>query len=99
MTRFIQLIEYRTNRPDEVNHLLDEWIAASNGKRTATRTRVGRDHNDPAHFVEILEFPSHEDAMTNSGLPETGAVHEKFVRLCEGPPAFTDLDIVRDQPL
>lgn len=96
---FIQLIEYRTTRPEEVSDLLDRWIAASDGKRTATRTRVGRDRNDPTRYVEVLEFPSYEQAQANSTLSETNAVHEEFVGLCEQPPTFVDLDVLRDEQL
>jgi ribosomal protein S18 acetylase RimI-like enzyme len=91
---FIQLIEYRTTRPEEVSDLLDRWIAASDGKRTATRTRVGR-----ARYVEVLEFPSYEQAQANSTLSETNAVHEEFLGLCEQPPTFVDLDVLRDEQL
>jgi hypothetical protein len=78
---------------------LSRWIAESGGKRTATRTRVGRDHHDVRHFVEILEFPSHGEAMRNSQLTETQAIHEQFVPLCEEPPRFVDLEIVREEQL
>jgi hypothetical protein len=96
---FIQLIEYRTTQPEAVDELLSQWIAASGGQRTATRTRVGRDHDDAQHFVEILEFPSYEEAMRNSELPATNGVHEQFVELCSEPPRFVDLDIVREEQL
>ena len=99
MTGFVQLIEYRTDHPEQVDELLDERISTSEGTRTATRTRVCRDHHDPARFVEILEFPSREVAMANSELPATNAIHEKFALLCEDGPHFTDLEVRRDQPL
>jgi hypothetical protein len=51
------------------------------------------------HFVEILEFPSHGEAMRNSQLTETQAIHEQFVPLCEEPPRFVDLEIVREEQL
>jgi hypothetical protein len=96
---FIQLIEYRTTQPDAVDELLSQWIADSGGQRTANRTRVGRDHHDAEHFVEILEFPSHDKAMSNSELPATTAVHDRFVQLCTEPPRFVDLDVVREEQL
>lgn len=96
---FVQLIDYRTTRPEEVDELLTRWIADSGGQRTAVRTRVGRDRHDPHHFVEILEFRSHDDAMRNSELPATNDVHERFVELCSEPPRFVDLDILREEQL
>ena len=60
--RFIQLIDYKTTRVDEVQTLLTRWIETTGGIRTATRTTVGRDKNDPTHFIEILQFPDYEEA-------------------------------------
>ena len=31
--KFIQLIEYTTSQPDEVNSVMDEWTTATQGKR------------------------------------------------------------------
>ncbi|RJQ82927.1 hypothetical protein D5S17_01620 [Pseudonocardiaceae bacterium YIM PH 21723] len=96
---FVQIIDYRTTRADEVQDLLSRWIELTGGKRTATRTTVGRDRQDPTHFMEILEFPSYEVAMANSALPETTRVHEEFVALLEEPPRFIDLDVIRSESL
>jgi hypothetical protein len=96
---FIQLIDYHTERFDEVDALLTRWIDETAGKRTARRTRVCRDRHDPTHYIEILEFDSAEDAARNSQLPETDAVHREFVTLCTSGPRFIDLDVLRDQAL
>jgi hypothetical protein len=99
MTKLIQLIEYWTDRFDEVDSLLTDWITDSQGRRTATRTRVGQDRHDPQHYIEVLEFNSVEDAELNSQLPVTDAVHQRFVPLCSRGPFFTDLLIHRDTVL
>jgi steroid delta-isomerase-like uncharacterized protein len=96
---FVQLIDCRTSRFDEVNRLMDEWVEQTRGKRTATHSVIGRDLSDEAHFVEIVEFPSYEEAMRNSNLPETERVFREMVALCDGMPTFTDLDVVRDEQL
>lgn len=95
---FVQLLSYRTHRPEEVDRLLDDWIANSTGLRTAKRTRVGRDHDDPTRYVEILEFSSYEDAMHNSHLQATMDVDTRFRDLVDDL-SFTDLDIVRSEEL
>jgi hypothetical protein len=99
MTKLIQLIEYWTDRFDEVDSLLTDWVTDSQGQRTATRTRVGQDRHDPQHYIEVLEFNSVEDAELNSQLPVTDAVHQRFVPLCSRGPFFTDLLIHRDTVL
>ena len=68
---FVQLIDCRTSRFDEMNRLMDTWVEQTKGKRTATHSVIGKDRSDASHFVEIVEFPSYEEAMRNSGLPET----------------------------
>ena len=45
--------------------------------------------------MQIVEFPSYEEAMANSSLPETGAFAERLAQLCDGPPSFRNLDVCR----
>ncbi|MCG6499346.1 ester cyclase [Kitasatospora sp. A2-31] len=94
---FVQIVECRTERPDELNQLMDTWIEQTQGKRTATHTMVGADREDARHVVEIVEFPSYEAAMRNSALPETDRIFREMVALCQEPPTFTNLDLVRDE--
>jgi hypothetical protein len=96
---FIQLIDYKTTRVDEVQALLTRWIETTGGIRTATRTTVGRDRNDPTHFIEILQFPAYGDALRNSNLSETNKIHEEFVGLCVEYPKFINLDVIRDESI
>ncbi|MEU0335039.1 ester cyclase [Streptomyces sp. NPDC006193] len=96
---FVQLIECRTSRLDEMNRLLDDWVAQTRGKRTATHAVVGKDRSDASHIVEVVEFPSYEEAMRNSNLPETDRIFRELVALCDELPTFTDLEVVRDERL
>ncbi|MEV7179915.1 ester cyclase [Kitasatospora sp. NPDC093679] len=96
---FVQLIECRTDKVDDLNRLMDSWIEQTRGRRTATHSMVGADRSDARHVVEIVEFPSYEEAMQNSKLPETDRIFHEMVALCDEPPTFTDLDIVRDDQL
>ena len=47
--RFIQVMDVRTGNFDEVERLHDEWLAATEGKRTVRRETICRDRNDPDH--------------------------------------------------
>ncbi len=96
---FVQLIDCRTSRLDEMNRLLDTWVEQTKGKRTATHSVIGKDRSDATHLIEIVEFPSYEEAMRNSNLPETGKIFQEMVALCDEMPTFTDLDVVRDEQL
>lgn len=96
---FVQIIDCETDKLDDLNRLMDTWVERTEGRRGATHSIVGRDRDDRSHVVEIVEFPSYEAAMRNSALPETNRVFEEMVALCDKPPTFTDLDVVRDQGL
>jgi steroid delta-isomerase-like uncharacterized protein len=96
---FVQIIDCKTDARDEMNRLMDSWVEQTRGKRTATHSIVAQDRADTAHIVEIVEFPSYEDAMRNSELPETDGIFQELVRLCEEPPRFTNLDVMRDEGL
>jgi quinol monooxygenase YgiN len=92
---FIQLIEATTSRLDEVQPLMDEWVARTAGRRSAQRATLTADLERPNVYVQIVEFPSYEAAMANSALPETSEFAERLTKLCTGPPVFRNLDVRR----
>ena len=98
--KFIQTIEFRTSRFDEMKALMEEWASSTESTHTPTLayTTCDRDSNGST-YVQIVEFPSYDDAMRNSDLPETSAFAEKMMGLCEGPPIFRNLDVVREEKL
>ncbi|MGI5350479.1 ester cyclase [Streptomyces sp. CA-250714] len=96
---FVQVIDYKTSKVDELNKLMDNWLEATQGKRTATHSIMGRDRSDSRHVVEIVEFPSYEAAMENSKLPETDQIFHELLEACDEEPTFTDLEVVRDEQL
>jgi hypothetical protein len=92
---FLQIIELSTSRIGEIQSLFDQWIAETQGKRTAERLVLTSDRDAPNKYVEIVEFPSYEDAMRNSNLPETQTISAKIVALCDSPLTFRNLDVLR----
>ena len=90
---FIQVIEITTTRPDEVEALVSEWRTKTSGRRTAQRGTFTQDRERPNTYIQIVEFPSYEDAMANSDLPETASFAERLGKLCDGPIAFRNLDV------
>lgn len=90
---YIQIMEFTTSRPDEVEALSDEWISKTEGRRTAQRGTMTRDRDRPDTYVQIVEFPSYEEAMANSNLPETAAFADRMSKLCSGPVLFRNLDV------
>ncbi|MFI2370641.1 ester cyclase [Streptomyces sp. NPDC018833] len=97
--KFVQIIDYKTDRFDGVNALMDQWVEKTKGRRTTSHLIMGKDRSEGSHYVDIVEFPSYEEAMRNSKLPETDRIFQEMVALCDGMPSFTDLDVVRDDQL
>jgi hypothetical protein len=94
---FIQIIECRTSKVDELTALEDEWEKATEGKRTLRRSIITRDRNDPDRYLVLAFFDSYESAMVKSNLPETGEFGQKQAALLDAPMVFTDLDVVDDR--
>jgi quinol monooxygenase YgiN len=95
MTGFIQTMELKTSRLDEIEALMDGWMERTTGKRRATRAVVTADLDRPNTYISIVEFPSYDAAMENSKLPETAEFAEQLAKLCDGPPTFRNLDVRR----
>ena len=92
---FVQIIEMTTTKVPEVQELMNGWMAATEGRRSASRSVLTKDRERPDTYVQVVEFPSYEEAMANSALPETAAFAEKLSALCTSGPAFRNLDLVR----
>ena len=96
---FIQIIEYKTSKIDELNAALDGWLEATKGKRAATRVGQTKDRDANNTYVQIVEFPSYEEAAANSNLPETSKFAAELAALCDGPPTFRNLDVLREETM
>jgi hypothetical protein len=92
---FVQIIEMTTTKVPEIEGLMNEWMAATAGRRSASRSLLTKDRERPDTYVQVVEFPSYEEAMANSALPETTAFAEKLSALCVSGPTFRNLDLVR----
>jgi hypothetical protein len=90
---FVQIIEMTTTKASEIEELTNGWIAATEGRRSARRSLLTKDRERPDTYVQVVEFPSYEEAMANSALPETTAFAEKLSALCSSGPTFRNLDL------
>jgi hypothetical protein len=92
MAGFIQIIEIKTGRVDEVRRLVDE-LRDQVGAGTAGRSTVCADRDRPGYFLNIVEFDSYASAMENSSRPEVSEFSARLAALCDGPPRFYNLDV------
>lgn len=95
---FIQVIEYDTKRPEEMDLLYEEFLRATEGKRTLTQEVHTHDRDRTEHYVDIVEFPSYEEAMKNNELPETQEIAARMRELCSGEPRFLNLEVQQTYP-
>ena len=92
--QFIQVIEYRTSRFDEMQALGQEWEAAAQSGTKARRRVLVRDRDEANHYMNIVFFDSYEEAMENSNDPVTQQFAGKLMALVDGEPTFHNLDVV-----
>lgn len=99
MSKFVQTIEFKTTRIDEFTRLLDAWLAETEGSRVPTRGMLTRDRDQDGTYLQIVEFPSYEQAMENSNRPETAAFAKTMAELCDGPAVFRNLEVLREEDM
>ena len=98
MAGFVQIIEFKTDRIDEIRALADDLrtrLAGDGGDLSVVRGTVAANRDRPGYYLNIVEFDSYESAMENSNRPETSQFAARMAELCDGPPTFYNLDVVQ----
>jgi len=95
---FIQIIEYETDRPEEMAALGEARTAEMGDPPPGFRLAITQDRDQPTRYLTIVEFPSYEAAMENSRLPETDAFAQRMAALCTSGPRFRNLEVKRTIP-
>jgi hypothetical protein len=95
---FIQIVEYETDRPDEMRTLGESFRAGMGPTPPGFRLAVTHDRDNPNHYFTIVEFPSYEEAMENSAKPEVDAFAKQMSALCTSGPRFYNLDVDQTTP-
>jgi hypothetical protein len=90
---FVQLIELKTRRFDDVAALDDQWAKAIGDARTARWAIRAADRDRADTYLEIVEFPSYEAAMANSQNLATSDFADRLAKLCDEEPTFRNLDV------
>lgn len=90
---FIQIIQGRCTRPEELRTQFDTWREELGPDATGW---LGGTYGftDDDLFVGVVRFESREAAMANSARPEQGEWAERMMALMEGPVDFHDSDDV-----
>ena len=94
---FVQVIEFRTSKIDQIQKLGNEWEESAKGSGTARRVVLCADRDNAGRYFNIVFFDSYESAMANSELPMTQEYSKKLMALGEGAPTFHNLDVLDDR--
>ena len=89
---FIQVIQAKSSRRDEVRALTEEWSNIPNEGFGFLGGTYG--FTDDGDFFSVVRFESKEQAMANSARPETDEMARRMAELMDGPPTFRDCDDV-----
>ncbi len=90
---FVQIIQFRTSKIDEVRVLGDEYQQKRGGGGPG-RVVVCANRDNPGEYLSIVFFDSYEEAMANSDHPATQELSGKMMELGDGPPTFYNLDVL-----
>ncbi len=94
--KFVQIMECRTTRFEELDQLDAQWQNATAGRNTVVRQYVTKDRDRPDTYVIIVEFDSYEDATKNNELPETNEIAQQMQKLVDGEVVFRNLDVLHE---
>src|SRR5713101_1726718 len=94
---FVQIIEFRTSKINEMRKIGDEWKAAAGTDRQARRRVLCEDRDNPGRYFNVVFFDSYDSAMENSNLPVTQQFSQKMMALGDGQPVFYNLDVIDDR--
>jgi hypothetical protein len=90
---FIQIIQGRCSRPDEVRALAEEW---SRDMAPGATGWLGGTYGitDEGEFLGVVRFEDREAAMANSARHEQGEWARRMEALMDGPVEYHDCDDV-----
>ena len=97
MPGFIQTVTFRTSRIDEVRKLAEgqrDRRSAAGDTDKPISVSLCADRDTPDQYTVVIEFASYEAAMANSNHPDTQEMSQQMAKLCDGPPTFTNLDVL-----
>jgi hypothetical protein len=97
--KFVQIVEFRTSRVAALEDFLDAWIIRTEGERVPHHAVLTRDRDTDHQYLLMVEFASHEQGMDNSSRPATAEFATFLAEICDGPPSFRNLDVLRDDDL
>lgn len=95
--KFVQVIEFDSDKIDEMRQIGEEWEAAVAGDSKARQRVMCEDRDRPGHYVNIVFFDSYEEAMENSNNPVTQEFSQRMAGIVSAPPKFYNLNVLDEK--
>ncbi|MEV0169861.1 hypothetical protein AB0I00_01865 [Streptomyces sp. NPDC050803] len=93
--KFVQIIDFETERLDEMEQLLEDARQRMAGQEGGPDHRILlKDRETPGRYLAVIEFASYEEAMRNNERPETAKLAEQLTALCTREPRFVNCDLL-----
>lgn len=100
MAGFVQIVQWKTSRIDEVEKLSEEYRSGRDERGGGpTRVLILADKDEPNTYYTVAEFASADEAAANNARPETSAFAAKMMELCDAPPTFHNTEVQWDQAM
>ncbi len=96
MTAFVQIVEFETDRIDEIRKLEQDMRANGTESRFTTGV-IASDRDKPNTYLVIVDFPSYESADANNADPVTQQFAAKVNELSKSV-TFRNLDVLDRMP-
>ncbi|MGW5634986.1 hypothetical protein [Streptomyces sp. NPDC003832] len=98
--KFVQIIDFETERLDEMEQLLEEARQRMGDREGGPTHRILlKDRDAPGRYLSLIEFESYDEAMRNSEHPDTTKMAEQMGALCTRAPRFTNCDLLDSSDL
>ncbi|MDL2076846.1 hypothetical protein QNN03_10395 [Streptomyces sp. GXMU-J15] len=98
--KFVQIIDFETERLDEMEQLVEEARQGMAAKEGGPTHRILlKDRDTPGRYLALIEFDSYEEAMRNSADPDTSKMAEQMGALCTREPRYVNCDLVESSDL
>ena len=95
--KFVQTIAWTSSREEELLAMIDRFMGEHPEPGPGTlNVKLLKDRDRENAYMIIVEFEDYDLAMQNSALPETDAFAREMAALADGPPTFTNLDVLRE---
>jgi quinol monooxygenase YgiN len=92
MAGFVQIIEFESDKIDEIRRLQAEL--RETGELRMSMGVLTQDRDKPNSYVVVVEFPSWEAAEASNADPRTQEFAAKVEQLASTKPMFHNLDVV-----